>query len=520
MSDLLFGKAKRLLFAAGLLTVCLITGPCDLAAQTVTFDGSTTITIPNVKVGTTINVQAILTTNDPDENGEGEPLVITSSGGFSFVMPDYFAPQSFSFKATQAGETLTATIVGADGDESATITVTTNRPTRFTPEQKAALAKAIADLRLHAAAGGVVALGCLLVPDPTITKACAIGAGAYGAFTGLSSAVLGSILARDPNDPNFTVVAQPVFFLLPPVQVQPGVTQAEADAMNALFTEEAQALGLERAILIAIDRANSAFAAGDSASETLQLNAAAQFAEQLAPLFNSDNALRANLVTAIQNSGFAGFQITPSDVFNFEVQTAFFGLNPNVLQLLNQLGASPDEIFLVTGSLIVQDPNLVPTSFPAFLVDPNLNASVTSIATVFQQFADNILGKPLTPGQRVQAQGSISDPKSGFVTFAVEADVGGNPPALRGKLELNAHDAGFSIQHSTITSARILGTNGTAIDGTYQASDGTSGTFHIVAVDNSKPGNGSDTFSVTLSNGFHASGTLTGGNVEVPLASQ
>jgi hypothetical protein len=46
--------------------------------------------------GDTVNLTGQLATNDPNENGEGEPLVITSSGGLQFSVGNYGLLSSFS----------------------------------------------------------------------------------------------------------------------------------------------------------------------------------------------------------------------------------------------------------------------------------------------------------------------------------------------------------------------------------------------------------------------------------------
>src|SRR5262249_22947429 len=76
------------------------------------------LSIPGpIFAGDDVTITATLNTEDPNENGEGEPLVIQSSGGFSATIGDYAVTQQLSFTATQDGETLDASIQGYDGDE-------------------------------------------------------------------------------------------------------------------------------------------------------------------------------------------------------------------------------------------------------------------------------------------------------------------------------------------------------------------------------------------------------------------
>src|SRR5215469_946761 len=127
MKGKMWKRVSKVMVVA-LVSTMMLAGPLALATPiTVTTTGApTTIAFPGVKVGDTLTVQATLNTTDPNENGEGEPLVISSSGGFSAIVSAYAQPRSFSFQATQAGETVTVSIQGADGDESATVTVDVN----------------------------------------------------------------------------------------------------------------------------------------------------------------------------------------------------------------------------------------------------------------------------------------------------------------------------------------------------------------------------------------------------------
>src|SRR3954470_4736350 len=69
-----------------------------------------------IHAGDTVTIEATLGSTDANENGEGEPLVIQSSGGFTATVGAYAQTRSVTFKATQDGELLTATIQNYDGD--------------------------------------------------------------------------------------------------------------------------------------------------------------------------------------------------------------------------------------------------------------------------------------------------------------------------------------------------------------------------------------------------------------------
>src|SRR5690349_17545094 len=163
---------------------------------------------PTVKVGDTVSVIATLHTTDPNENGEGEPLSVTSSGGsLSLMIPGYELPQSVSFVATVPNETVIGSIIGFDGDESCTIDVTVNAKKRFTPGQKDTLAKVAAGFAATSGLMWTLAEACAaaVVTGPI----CGLPAGGVAALTSLITGVASVLLAIDPSDPNFTVVAVP-----------------------------------------------------------------------------------------------------------------------------------------------------------------------------------------------------------------------------------------------------------------------------------------------------------------------
>ncbi len=94
-------------------------------------------------------------------------------------------------------------------------------------------------------------------------------------------------------------------------------------------------------------------------------------------------------------------------------------------------------------------------------------------------------------------------------TFAIAGGPGG-----WGHLQYNDHNS-FKVKGTGVT-AYGPGTTGPTsrqIDGTADWTGG-SGTYHAEVADNGEPGR-SDTFSLVLSNGYTAAGTLDGGNIQL-----
>ena len=363
----------RAALAAALVCIAL-----PVAAQprtvTATIASDTAVVIVNFNNGDTVDIVATLTTTDPNENGEGEPIVLQSSTGFSGVVSNYAQPTSFSFKAS-AGGTLSGFIQGFDGDESGVVTVTinSNQKKRFTQEQKDAMAKASADLNVQAAAETVIAALCLAIPDPTITKFCALTSGSLAGVTWLLSAALNR-LALDPSDPNFRIIALPVLLTLPPESGGP-----EIAAVNALILNEERMLALARAAAIAIDRAQGAVDAGDAFWEAQQVAALNSYVSQLTALLAQQPGLLVEAVRQIGLSGFPTLTIGAFDVLNFEFQVAFGSLPAPLAAAMTTLGADAAAQEDIRQLLFVQNIDDVAGTFPALLVDSQLLASLAAL---------------------------------------------------------------------------------------------------------------------------------------------
>jgi len=489
------------------LAATLLALPTALAQTfTITAGSPQPLLINNVHAGDQVTLDATLFSGDPNENGEGEPLVVIIPGG-NFVVAGYFSPQTTTFLALQDNQPVSAFIQGADGDEFAQVTFTVNAKKRYTQEEKDKFAKYAAILGGVGGGLGTIAAICGLTPEPLATKICAV-VGALGAGASAILAARYGLMALDPCDPNFGTIFQPVLMTIPLIQAQPGITQAEADAANAWLLNQAEQVTLTQAILISINRANCAAANGDSVDETKQMQAAGTYAIQLAGFVNAAAGTRANLVSAIQAAGFVPVTSTPGNVFNYELNLLFFGLPSDTFGAMVALGADSNEINFATGELIVQNIFTTAGTFPDFLNNAATTSLEQSIAIDLVNFgiANGAGGVPLKSGQMVQAQGWVQN-GSGRTTFALEAHVDqkGN---LLGKLELNDH-SGFSIQQGTVAHAFMVGNTAFSVDGSYVASDGSSQTW------TARGDAMQQTIAISTSQNFSVNGTLGGGNVSV-----
>jgi hypothetical protein len=453
-----------------------------LTSTTVTVSGSspTVIPLPGVRAGDTINLEITLNTDDPNENGEGEPLTINSSGVFSLTQSAYAQTLATSFMATMDDESLTASIPGGDGDETGTITIDTNQKKRFSQDTKDKFTYAAADLNIGAGFTATVGAACLLAPDPSVSKLCALIAGGLSGVSWTLSAIF-QRLALDPPDPNFTVIAQPAPPSLQPIPTGPGVDQAAADALNNLILNEEQAIGLGRAIITSVNRADGSAAVNDTIHEAAQMNAAYQYAGQVATLVDAEPGLRTKAADALKASGFSVGAVMEQDALNFERSVATNGLPSFVTTTLQQLGVDDLTLANIKELAIVQDTKAVAGDFFAKLNDSKLASDLHGTAQGLMVF-----GGP-TAGVHMQFSAAAYQiaGDAGSVTITVTRDNASGP---------------VSVDYATSGGSAIPGTDYVATSGTLSFADGENSKTFTVGVLNNPDAHADRTVNLTLSN--------------------
>lgn len=117
------------------------------------------------------------------------------------------------------------------------------------------------------------------------------------------------------------------------------------------------------------------------------------------------------------------------------------------------------------------------------------------------------------------AQGSVDMATAGgfILVNGANANFGLNardPVDPSGHVNYVDHGTKLHVRSTDITAYVIVNPTTRRIQGTAVLKGGTVVTFTVIVVDNGEPGT-SDTFSISLSNGYSASGTLVGGNVQI-----
>jgi len=344
-------------------------------ATTVSHAQTCTASVAN-KIGDEITVSGSLSTVDPNENGEGEPLLLSSSGGeLAGVINNYFITTTFVYTATAANEVITGTNVGFDGDESCSVTATISKSHLLTPGQKTFFAGLAAGLGVPAAGfstvGGLCTLGIITGPI------CGLpGLILGGVFTG--GAALSALIAADPSDPNFMQIVVVVIPAIPPAGPAPGVPQTVIDAWNVVLGDQAQVIGYEIALYTTLNRAAGARDAGNAFWLTQQLNEATILEGQLArhlPVLASDLT---TLQAAMRAAGI-DVPLTASEVLAFEQQVVSSGIPPAELSALESLDSDPAFLATARNLLFVQDINAVAGNVTNLLSSPALTTLLNGL---------------------------------------------------------------------------------------------------------------------------------------------
>jgi hypothetical protein len=118
---------------------------------------------------------------------------------------------------------------------------------------------------------------------------------------------------------------------------------------------------------------------------------------------------------------------------------------------------------------------------------------------------------PETPPTTVQGQGAF-DSGGNEVTFRLHATQVGNSSDL-GQFSFCDSVASVCLTNGRIQSLLITG-HTAEFSGSGRVQDVGRVTFNVSVTDNGNPGT-SDTISITLSNGYSASGTLTSGDIRI-----
>ncbi len=127
-------------------------------------------------------------------------------------------------------------------------------------------------------------------------------------------------------------------------------------------------------------------------------------------------------------------------------------------------------------------------------------------------FQDFCMLPESTAGAKITAGGWIPANVSSKANFGLTAKVNASG-APSGHLTYQDHAQNRTVQSTSISSVVVSG-NCATVRGTAKVNGSGSFGFEVQVCDNGEPGN-TDTFSISMSDGYNNSGTLGGGNVQL-----
>jgi hypothetical protein len=196
---------------------------------------------------------------------------------------------------------------------------------------------------------------------------------------------------NDPIDNNFKSLARP----RPPepyiVKAKPG-TQIDANvanALNAVLENQAKAIGLDRAIMTSINRAQGAAVANEPTYEKLQMKNAREYAGKLAVILRDIAGFRSEAATKLRNNGVV-FSITEDQAYNIrEILVEKVVPSNKFKTLLSRYCMNASESTAVLRRFLSQlaDVHQLEVTFPNILSKPKLASAEAKIAASLEEFS-------------------------------------------------------------------------------------------------------------------------------------
>jgi len=146
------------------------------------------------------------------------------------------------------------------------------------------------------------------------------------------------------------------------------------------------------------------------------------------------------------------------------------------------------------------------------ILDP-LTGAVLADVVISSAHADITCAGPPPPAKDFVTGGGWITHSGAKANFGVAGGFRSNG-ALFGHLSYIDHSSGLKVKATSITAYAIVDDTTRRIDGMAEINGQASFTFSVIVSDKGEPGR-NDTFTISLSNGYSASGKLGGGNIQL-----
>lgn len=177
-----------------------------------------------------------------------------------------------------------------------------------------------------------------------------------------------------------------------------GLSAAAATAFNQLFAAQVKEIGLGRALVTSINRAQGAYAKKQTAWETKQMRAAGPYAAQLAAALLDDARDRPELSRALSGPEVADAAVSDEDVYAIRDKLIAEGLPGRTVSTLSKLGFSKAEQQLIYGWRLAADASRLSGNLRAKIADPKLLEKLRGMAAKLKAFSKKAARDPLHTG--------------------------------------------------------------------------------------------------------------------------
>jgi hypothetical protein len=304
-----------------------------------------------------------------------------STGTFSAEDSSFNQVMDYTFTATTPDEAISASIPGADGDETATVNATFASASLYslTPVQNSAFGS-ISDDYNNLAAGQATAASAFASGASPFNVGVTSATWVSAALQAVSSADANT-LTQDPPDANFTAIARParpVTTILSHASDFKGLKTAGAlaSSINALELNEEKLNNLIVASTTTSNRIDGAVAAGNTRWAARQSAVLKSYAKQESALLASQSSLSQRESVQLTKAGVGSMNVAASDVQNFEQGVLDNGLPAAFVSVLNKLGISQSLQTSIQQALFVQDTDTASGSYASILTNATLESDL------------------------------------------------------------------------------------------------------------------------------------------------
>jgi len=383
-------------------------------------------------------ISMVLTSGDPNEDGEGEGVFMTGSGGAGAVscttqILSFNTPVVLDCGPVPAGEQWTlmsGPIGGLDGDEVLAGTAQVNTPNAVRKTQSEVNALEGAAHSDDMAAQVYEALSFVCQSGTAARVLCLITQRNYQHLAGLlrANAYMLAAIAADPPDSNFTQIVQPVSQYYPPMIFPSEIPQNVANDINALFLNYQKQTGLAFAAYTSLNRASGALQAGMTDWQKAQVAAAAKYSYQLGEALKLEPGLTVALQKDLATAGITVPTATASQAYDVDLQILTSGPPATEQALLTTVGLNANDIQQITNVSFVQNATQVASLLStsngsAAWANQTRNSDVLAAASALQQFAINNGYSPIDCSKATPSVSVIWPPSHRMVPVGINGIV-------------------------------------------------------------------------------------------------